>query len=396
MRKAIVCGAGVAGLSAAIALARKGWSVEVYERSGSIREIGAGIFLKGNSLRVLKELGVLDRILQEGVVLREARILDKFGRLLQRRLLRDVNAVWNIKREHLIRALFDHAIALGVQVNTSSTIDAASPDGTVSCPGRRLSADLVIAADGANSSIRRELKLHLPARMPKSGAIRLLLERTPHEAEDVMRETWAGRLRVGVSPCTGTEAFAYLIAPLTDRRGTTIPIDANYWAQTFPNLATQGLFGRAQTASAVHHPYPMVRTRSWVKGRVALVGDAAHALPPTLGQGAGLSLMNGLLLAEYVSSRSDIAEALVAWEHDWRWVADRTQIWSRRYDWITAEWPSTLYPVRDAVIWAIGKSRRFNSYMRVADRVDAPAKKVLASALYLAPLKQQPIPNQDL
>ena len=116
MRKAIVCGAGVAGLSAAIALARKGWSVEVYERSDSIREIGAGIFLKGNSLRVLKELGVLDRILQDGVVLCEARISDKFGRLLQRRLLRDVNAVWNIKREHLIRVLFNHAIALGVQI----------------------------------------------------------------------------------------------------------------------------------------------------------------------------------------------------------------------------------------------------------------------------------------
>ena len=105
--------------------------------------------------------------------------------------------------------------------------------------------------------------------------------------------------------------------------------------------------------------------------------------------------MNGLLLAEYVSSRSDIPEALVAWEHDWRWVADRTQVWSRRYDWITAEWPSTLYPLRDAVIWAIGKSRRFNSYMRVADRVDAPAKRVLASALYLAPLKQQRMPNQN-
>jgi 2-polyprenyl-6-methoxyphenol hydroxylase-like FAD-dependent oxidoreductase len=387
MRRAIVCGSGVAGLSAAISLASKGWSIDVYERSDSVREIGAGIFLKGNALRVLQDHGVLERILRDGVVLGEARILHKSGRLLQRRLLHDVNAVWNIKRELLIKALFDRAIELGARVHTSSSVDAVDPDGRVSCAGQRLTADLVVAADGANSLVRRALKLDLRTRMPISGAIRLLVERTRFESEDMMQETWAGRLRVGVSPCTRSEAFAYLIAPLKDQRGTAVPIDARYWADQFPNLASQGLFTRAAQASAVHHPYPLVRTKSWVKGCVALVGDAAHALPPTLGQGAGLSLMNTLLLSEYVSLRFDIPSALVAWERHWRWVSERTQTWSRRYDWITSEWPSVLYPMRQGVIWAIGKSRWFNSYMRVADRVDAPAKKVLPSALYLAPLR---------
>src|SRR6478735_5449475 len=79
MRRAIICGSGVAGLSAAISLASRGWSTEVYERSDSVREIGAGIFLKGNSLRVLQHHGVLERILRDGVVLREARILHKSG-----------------------------------------------------------------------------------------------------------------------------------------------------------------------------------------------------------------------------------------------------------------------------------------------------------------------------
>jgi 2-polyprenyl-6-methoxyphenol hydroxylase-like FAD-dependent oxidoreductase len=110
---------------------------------------------------------------------------------------------------------------------------------------------------------------------------------------------------------------------------------------------------------------------------VALAGDAAHALPPTLGQGAGLSLTNTLLLSRYVSSSDDLADALAAWERDWRWVSDRTQTWARRYDWITSEWPRSVYPLRDAVIWGLGKSRRFNSYMRIADRIDAPGETVL-------------------
>src|SRR5205823_14615640 len=64
MRIAIVCGGGVAGLSAAIALARTGWSVDVLERSSAVREIGAGIFIKPNALRVLESFGVLERIRQ--------------------------------------------------------------------------------------------------------------------------------------------------------------------------------------------------------------------------------------------------------------------------------------------------------------------------------------------
>ena len=377
MRKAIVCGSGVAGLSATIALAMKDWSVEVYERSTAVREIGAGIFIKGNGLRVLESFGLIDRIRRDCVVLREARTLDRNGEVLQRRILHDLNPVWNIQRQHLIRALLDRAAELGARVHTDSPVDAISPDGTVSTRGRQLRAEFVVAADGVNSAARRVLGLDRPVRAPLSGAIRLLVPRTAHEAEDMVREFWSGRLRIGVSPCTQTEVFSYLIAPLNDERGRRVPIDAGYWAARFPKLTSQGFFDRAAVAEAVHHPYPFVSALSWMNGCAALVGDAAHALPPTLGQGAGLSLTNTLLLSEYVSSHSSVPAALAQWQRDWRWVSDRTQTWARRYDWITSEWPPSVYALRDAVIWGIGKSPRLNNYMRIADRVDAPGRKIL-------------------
>jgi 2-polyprenyl-6-methoxyphenol hydroxylase-like FAD-dependent oxidoreductase len=377
MRTAIVCGGGIGGLSAAIALAMKGWSVDVYESGGAIREIGAGIFIKGNSLRVLEHFGLRDKIRREGVALREARTLSKDGQLLQRRPLHEQAPVWNVQRQHLIQALLGRATELGTRVHTGSPIDSVSPDGTVSSRGRNMHAELVVAADGVNSVARRVLGLDRPVRGSSSGAVRLLVPRSAFEADDVVREFWSGRLRIGVCPCTATDVFVYFIAPLRDLRGTRLPIDREYWATHFPKLESENLFRRAEQAAGAHHPYPLVSVRSWTKGQVAVVGDAAHALPPTLGQGAGLALTNTLLLAEYVSASRSIPAALAAWEREWRWISDRTQKWARRYDWITSEWPRGAYLFRDVLIWAIGKSPRFNSYMRIADRVDAPSRKVL-------------------
>jgi 2-polyprenyl-6-methoxyphenol hydroxylase-like FAD-dependent oxidoreductase len=377
MGQAVVCGSGVAGLSAAIALSLKGWSVDVYERSDAVREIGAGIFVKWNGLRVIEHFGLLDRIRRDSVVLREARTLDKGGTLLQRRVLLEANPVWNIQRQFLIRTLLDKATELGARVHTDAPVDGVSPDGVVTVCGQQRRAELVIAADGVNSTARRGLGLDRPVRLPRSGAIRLQVPRTVHESANFVREFWSGRLRVGVCPCTPTATFIYLIAPLSDRRGARTPIDADYWAAHFPKLASEGLFDRARTVGGVHHPYPFVSARSWSRGRVALIGDAAHALPPTLGQGAGLSLTNSLLLADYVSDGAGIPAALRSWERDWRWIADRTQTWARRYDWITSEWPPSVHALRDVLIWGLGKIPGFNNHMRIADRVDAPNRQVI-------------------
>jgi 2-polyprenyl-6-methoxyphenol hydroxylase-like FAD-dependent oxidoreductase len=380
MRTSIVCGGGVAGLSAAISLARTGWSVDCYERGSAVREIGAGIFIKGNGLRVLDSYGLLERIRRDCVILREAHVLDKDGTLLQKRILKEVNTVWNVKRELLIRALYDRAVELGVRVHTDCPVEKVSEVGSVVIRGEAVRADLVVAADGVNSIARRELGLNRNVRLPLSGAIRLLVPRTAFESGDLTREFWSGRLRVGVAPCTATEVYSYLSAPLDDLRGAHAPIDAKYWASNFPALDAEGFFDRADIAGGVHHPYPFVGAEAWSKGRIALVGDAVHALPPTLGQGAGLSMMNTLLLGEFLANATDIPEALAQWEKSWRWVSDRTQFCARRYDWLTSEWSPNFYWLRNALIWGIGKSRKLNDYMRVADRVDAPHRQLLPSA----------------
>jgi 2-polyprenyl-6-methoxyphenol hydroxylase-like FAD-dependent oxidoreductase len=270
-RTAIICGGGIAGLAAAIALARHGWSVDVYERDTTVREIGAGIFIKGNAQRVLRDFGVADRILSDGIVLREARTLDQNGALLQRRLLRGATVIWNAKREHVVRALYERARALGARVHTGAKIESVDTDGSVHIHGQSLSADLVIAADGVHSLARHALGLDRPVKGSRSGAIRLLVPRTEHDADDFVREFWSGDLRIGLCPCSPHDLFGYFIAPLDDERGTRVPIDLDYWSARFPALAAEGYFVRAYAAETVHHPYPLVRSRSWVKGSVVLM-----------------------------------------------------------------------------------------------------------------------------
>src|SRR6516164_1762028 len=174
-RTAIICGGGVAGLSAGIALSHSGWSVDIYERSPAIREIGAGIFIKGNGLRVLESYGLTKGLRKQCVILREAHVLNKDGETLQKRILKEVNTVWNIRRDILIRVLLDRAVELGARVHIDSTVEVIAADGSAAVRGRKLCSDLIVAADGVNSVARRDLDLNRKVTLPKSGAIRLLV-----------------------------------------------------------------------------------------------------------------------------------------------------------------------------------------------------------------------------
>jgi 2-polyprenyl-6-methoxyphenol hydroxylase-like FAD-dependent oxidoreductase len=125
-----------------------------------------------------------------------------------------------------------------------------------------------------------------------------------------------------------------------------------------------------EATGATRYPYTYVRCSRWSKGRAALVGDAAHSMPPTLGQGAGCTLMNAYVLNEELSRANDVPSALSAWERRIRHVIDETQKWGLRYDALTSNWPLWLSGVRHAVIWSFGRFRPLNVRMRIADHVD--------------------------
>lgn len=368
-RHAEIAGGGIGGLTTALLLRQRGWSVCVHERAPVIREIGAGVALHNSATRVFEEMGVLEEIVASAVSFCRAEIRDEQGRVLMARDLGGASRTYNPVRQVVLRTLFDAAVAMDVEVRTSSPVRSATREGSLILEDDSTrSADLVVGADGFHSRVRTGLGLEGAKAVLRTGTTRTLIARSASEAEDVYVEYWSGSRRIGVCPTATDTTSLYMAALERDERGARLPIDVDSWRESFPGVPLD-FFDRLESpkAEAVHHAYPYVRCHSWSAGRAAVVGDAAHALPPTLGQGVGLAVSNAWRLAEYVDGSADIPAALELWERDSRHITDRTQKWARIYDTLSSRWPRFLGPLRPWLIRHGTRIRRLEEQMSVAD-----------------------------
>jgi 2-polyprenyl-6-methoxyphenol hydroxylase-like FAD-dependent oxidoreductase len=134
-------------------------------------------------------------------------------------------------------------------------------------------------------------------------------------------------------PATKSELYVLLTCTVRDTAARATPIDPEVWAQSFPSL--RNLFVRireqADWPQARWDQFQTVRLRRWSTGRVALLGDAAHAMPPYLAQGAGHAMMNALGLAVALQEAPSLGSALDRWERRERPLTEHTQRWTRIY-----------------------------------------------------------------
>ncbi len=351
-RTAAVAGAGIAGLAAAAALARRGFGVTVFEKSGNPREFGAGIYLKENSLPVLDRLGAGGEVTASGVAIRAARIVDERKRIIVSRRT-DAERLIVVQRGVLHGALLRAALEAGVTLVTGAEVTAARPDGTLLLAGRDpVRADLVIAADGWHSPVRESLGLTKVSRSLRTGATRLLI---PRQEEPLSTEFWAGSRRVGIAPCSADASYVFMIGPERDARTARVPVDRDYWAGVLPHLA--GVFERITGEMGVHHAHAYVTCRAWSAGRVAIIGDAAHAQPPNFGQGAGLAIAAAWRLAGLAGASGDIPGALREWERRARPAVDMVQRLTTLYDLVGYRTPAPLLPARARVFHGLSTFR---------------------------------------
>ena len=367
VRHAEIAGGGIGGLGIGMMLARYGWSVRIHERAPTIREIGAGISLRNNCIEVLEHFGVFPQLEPFGSKIVIEHHFNRAGRFTQSRDLSGHHRTHVFPRQALVDALASSAREAGAEIVTGSVIVSADPAGAiVDETGKRYEADLIIAADGVNSKIRQGLEFGATRRVLDTFVNRYLLDTQAFTVPNTMHEHWSADRRVGIMPAGTGKSFVYAVMSAQDRFASAVPLDTDDWHASFPTL--RDVFEVLSNAETTQHPYPLVISERWSVGKVALVGDAAHAMPPSLGQGAGLTLMNSHALAEVVSEADNVEESLKRWEQHVRFLSDITQRWGMRYDKFTRLWPETLRMLRPFVIRVVGKVGFLNERMRIADR----------------------------
>jgi 2-polyprenyl-6-methoxyphenol hydroxylase-like FAD-dependent oxidoreductase len=258
-----------------------------------------------------------------------------------------------VLRQRMIDALAAAARRAGAEILTSSEGAKASVEGELTLAnGERVKADLIVAADGVNSRLRDALDLVAERRYLRDGCIRVLIpSRSREEGLDTRTiEYWSGHRRLLYNPCNTEQLYLALSMPHDDEAGRSLPVDKALWTRSFPHLAD--LIGRIGDCGR-YDRFEYIRLKRWSAGRVAVLGDAAHALPPNIGQGAGCAMMNGLSLAVYLDKFPDVERALAAWEQAERPLTDHSQRISRLYGMPTF-WPA---PLRRMFYSLAGRSR---------------------------------------
>ena len=363
-----IAGGGIGGLALGTMLRQRGWTVRVHERSEEIREIGAGIYIKDNSIRVMEEVVMFPRLAARGTRLQQARLKDPQGNvLLTRPHDTDATRVYVFSRQALIEEWRDAALAAGVEVVTGSTVSGADPGGALILEnGERCKADLVVGCDGVWSRVRESLSLRARASQLPTVINRFLLPHRRFTPEPVTTEHYAGQRRIGITPSGEALTYVFTVSPLSDAASNVLPFPVENWLAEYPQLGD--LFEDLRATGGTSFQYCLVRSPRWQKGRVALVGDAATGMPPTLGQGAGLTIMNARALAEALERSQSVDAALPQWESAVRFVSDMTQNWALRWDWISRTCPPQFAWMKPVFLATLRAMPSINRRMRIADR----------------------------
>ncbi|WP_330465651.1 FAD-dependent monooxygenase [Streptomyces longwoodensis] len=325
-RHVVVAGGGIGGLTAAVALSRRGWRVTVCERAPALTGAGAGIVLAPNALRALDSIGLRTGAWAGDAPLGPVGLRTPDGAWLSRADSRALAARHGLSSCAVHRAVLIDALAgalppgtvrLGVPV--TGVHDAGGPV-VVSTTAGDLRADVLVAADGLRSVLRAQLfPGHPGLRHAGEAGWRTVLPGAglprPQAAE-----TWGAGERFGVVPLVDGRIYVYATAvtgpaarPADHHAELTRRFGA--WHDPIPALLDRLDPGTAEPVGILHHDFhelavPLPRFHA---GRVALLGDAAHAMTPNLGQGGCQAVEDAVVLAHLLARDPDVPSALAAY-----------------------------------------------------------------------------------
>lgn len=324
-RTALIIGAGIGGLSAAIALRQAGWQVRVFERSSSPRELGFGLGLAPNAVEALRSLGIADEVLARGFAPRRGEIRRMDGTVLKRAELVPgaLGGPFLIAlRPALHGALLDAVGSDALTLDREATAFTVAGDRVMLqfAQGPGVEGDLLVGADGLGSVVRRAI--HPAEQPPRSSgliAVRGAVHGVLAQLGDLSAIYYLGP---GVESVfiraseTGIYWFLSLARELVPASLTEPSAIVTHMAPRFDDTfrAITSATGDLRVDElADRDPLPF-----WGRGVVTLLGDAAHPVLPHTGQGAAQAMVDAVALGRLLRPDSPVEPALRAYEDDRR------------------------------------------------------------------------------
>lgn len=319
---AIVVGAGIGGLATALLLAEAGTSVLLLEKVESSAPVGAGLLLQPNGLAVLTGLGLGPQLEGSGHALDHITLRRADGRTIAASTVpthaAGLDHVLVIRRSALhtilLQAVSD---APGVELRFGAQVRRASADGSVTVESadgtEHLTADLVVAADGVASTVRRQGSFGDVMTPTGKTYLRAIVE---GDVEGLPGEFWTRLGLFGGAPLGDGHTYFYAAA----HAPTVATAVADGDLESLRRTWTRGLPASAEAWAGVAtldellvNDVVRVDAERWHDGALALLGDAAHAMAPTLGQGANSALVDAAVLVHELTRHADRDAALTAY-----------------------------------------------------------------------------------
>lgn len=365
-----IVGYGTAGQACAALLSRDGHACTVFERAPQLGPVGAGLLLQPTGLEVLWRLGLLERALANGAVVRRL-----YGQNLRGRGVMDMRYAeldprlfgLGIQRGALF-ALLRSAWPGADGVHCGMRIVTVDPHaGTLQDEhGERHGPfDLVVVADGSASALRGSVG---PARLDSPypwGALWCLCPADGWPHHDELRQRYVaarkmvGLLPVGTRPDDPVRRLSFFWSIEASRFGDWERGGLDAWRAELTALwpeAAERVAGVADCAQLARATYRDAVLERWHRGRVVLAGDAAHAMSPQLGQGVNMALMDAWALRVALADTGSLPAALQRYERERRAHTSIYQFWSR---WLTPVFQSGhdgIAALRDAFMLPLGRA----------------------------------------
>lgn len=313
-----IIGAGICGLTTGIALKSRGFKVTIYERAPDLRAVGAGITLWHNAMLVLKHLGISDQIEDAGRAFRDGGIFDSNGKQLVNTNIeefdtdKNINAI-AIHRADLLRILTEKVGQENIEIGRQFEHYQTNPFILHFNDNYSVQPDLVLSADGIFSTTRNQMYEADPLRYSGYTAYRGVVQYDKVKVDQLLHEMgeyWGKGKRFGIVPISDTQVYWFATVNVDeDHRVSQMDYQDvlhdhfDSWTEMITNLI------KDTPANQIlrNNIYDIKPIRGWYDGNICLMGDAAHATTPNMGQGAGMAIEDAIVMADLMVNYNDVS-----------------------------------------------------------------------------------------